>query len=186
MYFINWIHSLALLSLFIYTHTHTGICTKALIILPHTRSFSFSPPSVFLFWRSFLCTSKSNIWVSLYLVEQDLQDIVGRMCEPEQFTLWESPIYRYTQTCINTHTQTSSTHKMSVLTLNHSLTVCWYSTRLPAATRVWQIIDLYFCIVRVRLYFQVRDTANTTLNIWLNATFNILKRLQKQKRGDKS
>lgn len=111
MYFINWIHSLALLSLFSFTHTHTGICTKALIILPHTRSFSFSPPSVFLFWRSFLCTSKSNIWVSLYLVEQDLQDIVGRMCEPEQFTLWESPIYRYTQTCINTHT-----HRQAVLT----------------------------------------------------------------------
>lgn len=98
--------------LFIYTHT--GICTIALIILPHTRSFSFSPPSVFLFWRSFLCTSKSNIWVRLYLVEQDLQDIVGRMCEPEQFTLWESPIYRYTQTCINTHTHRDKQYSQNV------------------------------------------------------------------------
>lgn len=35
--------------------------------------------SVFLFWRSFPCSFKSNIWVSLHPVEQDLQDIVGRM-----------------------------------------------------------------------------------------------------------
>lgn len=168
--------------LFIYTHTQ-AYAQKHSLFLPHTRSFSFSPPSVFLFWRSFLCTSKSNIWVSLYLVEQDLQDIVGRMCELEQFTLWESPIYRYTQTCINTHTQTSSTHKMSVLTLAFNLISSCHMCRRML---LWQMIDLYFCIVRVRLYFQVRDTANTTLNIWLNAMFNILKRLQKQKRGDKS
>lgn len=172
--------------LFIYTHTHRHM---------HKSTHYFASHSLFFFLSS-LCLPLLKKF-SLHFQVKHLGQLISsgtRLAGYCWQDVWARAVYSVgipniqtqTQTCINTHTQTSSTHKMSVLTLNHSLTVCWYSTRLPAATRVWQIIDLYFCIVRVRLYFQVRDTANTTLNIWLNATFNILKRLQKQKRGDKS
>lgn len=75
-----------------YTHAHTSPSSP---LTPFSLCLSASelsappPPD--------LCRSKSNIWVSLYLVEQDLQDIVGRMCELEQFTLWESPIHTQTK-----------------------------------------------------------------------------------------
>lgn len=180
MYFINWIHSLALLSLFSFTHTHRHM---------HKSTHYFASHSLFFFLSS-LCLPPLKKF-SLHFQVKHLGQLISsgtRLAGYCWQDVWARAVYSvgipniqiHTDMHKHTHTQTSSTHKMSVLTLNHSLTVCWYSTRLPAATRVWQIIDLYFCIVRVR------DTANTTLNIWLNATFNILKRLQKQKRGDKS
>lgn len=82
------------------TNTLSSLCTLAFVLSLLS--------AVSLNWRRFPCRSKSNIWVSLYLVEQDLQDIVGRMCELEQFTPWESPIHTHTRTLTLQHTHTHS------------------------------------------------------------------------------
>lgn len=108
MYSINWTESFLCAEL---AHTHTR--TQTLYLPSHTL---FLSPSFSLFPLSFGFPgpSKSNIWVSLYLVEQDLQDIVGRMCELEQFTLWESPIHNHT----HTHIHTAYAHSLRTLSLS--------------------------------------------------------------------
>lgn len=73
MHFTIWIPSQSLLS-FIHTIL-TQACTHILSHITPAFCFLFSLSSQ----RSFLCRFKSNIWVSLDLAEQDLQDIVGRM-----------------------------------------------------------------------------------------------------------
>lgn len=105
MFSINWIQSpTSFLHSQAPKHTHTHTQSAFILTYPLSLSLSLQALFVSLFWRSLcLCRSKLNIWVSLYLVEQDLQDIVGRMCELEQFTLWESPIHTHTQWYTHAH-----------------------------------------------------------------------------------
>lgn len=112
-YLTNVLHKLDPLPAFALLYSHK--CSLSCPLTPFSLSFSFSPPFVFLFWRSFQCRSKSNIWVSLYVEEQDLQDIVGRMCELEQFTLWESPTHRHTSTYTHANACTQSDKQASAL-----------------------------------------------------------------------